>query len=298
MVINGKSGYPRDNSSWILARIMRDFDHWMDHAIHKKTKDVLLERQAHLQKKDPKAKLPPIAGLIVSIYEPSTTIRAGTVKRDHVYWIGIPVTILQLGIAAIPCGIFGDWGNLMITVCGIALSIATGLLPQWKKEKWACRRDSFDSFILTRGNGTQHAIVILGNGKGLNLEDLATGQTNVLVDTSNLTRIVLLALATLWILLLLTAAGLKTNSWFLLAVGGVGIVQNIYVAGAERKPESFGIHLEYRNVIGNPRVMKTLLEVESQYPGVGYAMLKEFFPGDLNEEEQHKWNELRNRGKE
>jgi hypothetical protein len=32
----------------------------------------------------------------------------------------------------------GDWGILLITACGTLLSLATGWLPQWKKENWPC----------------------------------------------------------------------------------------------------------------------------------------------------------------
>jgi hypothetical protein len=61
----------------------------------------------------------------------------------------------------------------MITVCGITLSFATGSLSQWRKDKWAFRRQTQKDVILTRGNGSAHAIIILGNQKGLDLEDLA-----------------------------------------------------------------------------------------------------------------------------
>ncbi|KAH0551588.1 hypothetical protein GP486_007195 [Trichoglossum hirsutum] len=293
-VINGKSGYAKDNSSWIIARIVRDYDHWRHPDVEAKMTEVLKKRQKQLKLKDPNAKLPPIAGLIVSIYEPSRTVKAGTVKRDSVYWIGIPVMVVQLGIAAIPCGLFGDWGIFIITTCGIVLSLTTGLLPQWKKEKWACRSNTKHSFILTRGNGSQHAIVVLGDGHGFCLEDLASGQGNVMVKTDTQTRIALLALATLWTLLLITAAGLKANSWFLLAVGGIGILQNIYVAGAQRKPENFGVPLDYRDVIGDPSAMETLFQVEEKYEGVGRSMLGEFFPGCLRENEYLRWEALKN----
>ena len=292
-VIHGQSGYAKDNSSWIIGRIVRDFPYWSHPDVKAKTVQVLRDRQKELQVKDHNAKLPPIAGLVVSIYEPNSAVKAGRVERDLVYWIGIPVMVFQLGIAAIPCGLFGDWGILLITGCGIALSLATGLLPQWAKEKWACRPRAKDSFILTRGNGAQHAIVVFGNGHGFNLEDLASGQSNTLVATNIWTRIALLALATLWILLLITAAGQKSNAWFLLAVGGIGILQNIYVAGAQRSPENFGVPLKYVTVFGNASVMETLVQVEEQYKDVGRSMLGEFFPGDLREHEKTRWEALK-----
>jgi hypothetical protein len=57
-----------------------------------------------------------------------------------------------------------------------------GSLTQWRVEKWACRRltgRSKKNFVLTRGNGAQHAIVIISDGRGLDLEDLATGFENL-----------------------------------------------------------------------------------------------------------------------
>ena len=63
---------------------------------------MLSKTQEGLRAKDPNAKLPPIAGLVVSIYKPNLTVKADRVERDLVYWIGIPVMVFQLGIAAIP----------------------------------------------------------------------------------------------------------------------------------------------------------------------------------------------------
>lgn len=104
----------------------------------------------------------------------------------------------------------------------------------------------------------------------------------------------LLALAALWIVLLITTAGLKANTWFLLAVGGIGTLQNIYVAGAQRKPENFGVPLDYLDVLGDSSAMETLFQVEEQYEGVGCSMLREFFPGDLRENEKLRGEALKN----
>jgi len=103
---------------------------------------------------------------------------------------------------------------------------------------------------------------------------------------------ILLGLAALWILLLITAAGQKANTWFLLAVGGIGILQNVYVAGAPRNIENFGIPLEYVTVFGDASVMETLFQVEEQYEGVGRSMLGEFYHGNLREKERIRWETL------
>lgn len=291
-VINGKSGYCRDNTSWILGRVMRDFEHWRDPATKLKTNEILDLKWEQLKGRDAQAKRPPRAGLVVTVYEPSMTWPAGVPVQDYVYWSGMATLAVQLGIAAVPCALFGDWGILMVTAVGASLSLATGFLPQWSKEKWACRRGARDNYIITRGNGAQHAIVILGNKHGLNLEDLAAGQDNVEVSANGLTRVALLALSTLWTLLLIAAAGMEANTWFLLAVGAVGMVQNVFVAGWSRRPENLGIPLDFVKVVGHAKVMDTLFEVEERCPYLGRAMRDEFFPAALTLEEEKRWLRL------
>ncbi|KIX04589.1 uncharacterized protein Z518_05459 [Rhinocladiella mackenziei CBS 650.93] len=303
-VINGESGHVRDNTSWIIGRIVRDFENWMDNGkpngeIRTQLNNLIQKRWeyeiAEAEKKHPgsekNVEQPSQAGLCVSIYT-AEQAQKGYPGYDLVYWIGYVTTFFQLGIAAIPCGIYGDWGIFLITIVGISLSFVTGSLPQWSEEKWACRKNSTKSVILTRGNGSQHAIVVLGQGKGLDLEDLAAGQTNVDVSASWFTRISVVILATLWILLLITAAGIQQNTWYLLAIGGIGILQNIFVAGWRRFPKAYGIPLTFKEVIGKNKVMDTLFAVEELYPHVGASMRDTFFPGKLREHEEKRWAEF------
>ncbi|XP_044721200.1 uncharacterized protein HRG_06197 [Hirsutella rhossiliensis] len=280
-VINGQNGFARENSSWIISRVMRDFQVWCDPLVAKKSQDILDDKWQDLKRLDSRTTRPQQAGLVVSVYQPSKQFVHGTVKTDSVHWIGFLTMLAQLGVALIPAYLFGDWGILIITTGGTVLSMATGLLPQWKTEKWACRRKSRATYILTRGNGSQHAIVMLGNGHGFNLEGLASGQSNVQAATKSSTRIALLVLFILWVLLLITAAGLKGHTWFLLAVGGLGIVQNVQVAGCPRRPESFGLCLDFVDVYAHKKAMETLLETERNHEHVGRALVPELFPGDL-----------------
>ena len=303
-VINGRNGYVRDNSSWIIGRMVRDFEGWMDGGkrdgrVLTHLRGLLDQRWENDKRAAEKTKVgagndvarPSQAGLCVSIYK-ANGARPGYPGYDLVYFIGFATTVVQLGIAAIPFGIFGDWSILFITASGIFLSFATGSLPQWSKEKWACRRKSNKTVILTRGNGSQHAIVIMGDGQGLDLEDLAAGPTNVDMSASYTTRIAVTLLAAFWLLLLITAAGIKQNTWFLLAIGSIGILQNIFVAGWRRRPEAFGIPVIFNNVIGEPKVMDTLIAVEKAYPRLGRSMLETFFPGKLRPEVEKKWREF------
>lgn len=303
-VINGKTGYIRDNSSWIIGRVVRDFEKWKDDGkkngpISTRVNEILGEvwscEQKEAEKKMAGAGLPvqrcSQAGLCVSIYD-AKKARKGYSGCDWIYWLGFGTIILQLGLAAIPCGIFGDWSILLITAVGNLLSLTTGLPSQWAREKWACRENATKITILTRGNGNQHAIVIRGQGRGFDLEDLGTGFINLEAFTSMSTRIYVGVHACFWILLLITAAGIKKNTWFLLAIGGLGMLQNIIVAGSWRDPKEFGMPLEFREVIGHRKVMEALYAVERKYHGVGKSMLATYFPGTLREDEIKKWEEF------
>ncbi|KAM5359206.1 hypothetical protein ACJA88_015190 [Fusarium oxysporum] len=317
MVINGETGYTRDNHSWIIGRMVRDFETWMDqqplagglpalppgpspNPVQTCVEDIIELKWEELRerakkKEQPEPERPPKAGLCVSVYKAQEATK-GYPGYDAPYIAGFLTCIVQLGVAAIPCGIFGDWSILVVTAAGIVLSFASGALPQWSKEKWACRIDTEKTFVLTRGNGSQHAIVIQGAGVGLDLEDLSAADTGAFADRG--TRLIVIALGFLWILLLITASGIRENTWFLLAVGGMGILQNIYVAGTSRPPEAFGVPLEFVEVMGNPKVMDTLFKVEERYPRLGKSMLPIFFTGELRENEQKKWDNYEKIAKE
>ncbi|KAI3318585.1 hypothetical protein HD806DRAFT_305357 [Xylariaceae sp. AK1471] len=289
-VINAHSGVVRDNSSWIIGRLVRDFESWMDDGrpdgpIQRRMQQILSEKQDIL--KTPKQ--PQRAGLCVSVYR-AKDARPGHPGYDSAYFAGLATAAMQLTLAALPFGLYGNWPIFLVTGAGIALSFATGAMPQWAAEKWACRQRSNKVTILTRGNGSQHAIVIMGDGRGLDLEDLATNSSTSI--SSPVTRFVILILTVLWIVLLITAAGITENTWFLLAVGSLGILDNIYVAGVSRSPDDYGVPLEFVDVIGHRKVMQTLLEVEARFPRVGKSMLATFFPGSLRQDEIDRWNEF------
>jgi hypothetical protein len=198
--------------------------------------------------------------------------KAGKPQKDWYWASGFVVMILQLGIAAIPCGLYNDWGIILVTAVGTLLALVTGMLPQWRFEKWPCPRKTEKVVILTGGNGPRHVMVIIDAGKGLDLEDLAVGESprmrqrtkhgnwfarqerdkdgNVIKDLEGkekilmlcgvpvsfwITQVSCLILAFLWIVFLITVAGLKQNTWYLLAIGGLGMIQNVVVAGVSRE---------------------------------------------------------------
>jgi hypothetical protein len=128
---------------------------------------------------------------------------------------------------------------LAITFGETCLAFTMGNLPQWRRELFDCREKTNSAFVLARGNGAQHALVTLGKGRGLNLEDLATsGETQ---RASVTTRTLILIFAILWVALLITVDGLKEYTWFIVAVGGIESLYTSLVAGSQQKPQQVGI---------------------------------------------------------
>ncbi|KAH6641068.1 hypothetical protein F5144DRAFT_484354 [Chaetomium tenue] len=304
-VINGENGYVRDNRSWIIGRMVRDFDSWKDkqprapgvpdlpaNPVQTRVEQIIdLKwgelRQRARDRREPEPERPLKAGLCVSIYNAKQATK-GYPGYSAPYIVGLCTGIVQLGVSAIPYGIFRDWSILLVTGSGIVLSFVSGALSQWSKEKWACRTKTKKTVVLTCGNGSQHAIVIRGTGLGLDLEDLAAPDAGPSSRWG--TNLAVIVLGILWILLLITASGITENTWFLIAVGGMGMLHNMYVAGISRPPKAFGVPLEFVEVIGMPKVMDALFEVEHKYYDLGKSMLPTFFPGRLNEEEQNRWD--------
>lgn len=303
-VINGRNGHVRDNSSWVIGRIVRDFESWMSDSrrgdriathVQRMRKERWERNRQAAEKAQPgsgsSVPRPPRVGLCVCVFKAGVA-NPGTPGKDLAYYLGFVTALLQLGIAAIPCGIYRDWSALFITAVGTILSLATGSLKQWGKEKWACRRNSKKTVVLARGNGSQFAIVVIGDGKGLDLEDLATGVDDVPSSSSRGTQFMVAFLAFCWVMLLITATGVEQNTWYLIAIGGIGILHNLLVAGRSRAPEDFGIPLALVEVIGKGKVMETLLEVETRYPRLGRSMRDVFFSGDLRPAEAAQWDAL------
>ncbi|KIY46270.1 hypothetical protein FISHEDRAFT_75796 [Fistulina hepatica ATCC 64428] len=266
-LINGANGFVRDNRSWVLGRLLRDFERPLDDDV----------------------------ALCVTVFKASASSKAGVPDIDWYWRSGVVTIILQLIIAAIPCVREDDWSILLITGIGAALALLTGALPQWRFEKWACRRNTNKTLCLTGGNGTRNVMVIIGGGVGLDLEDLAAAEsprllrrnkrdtTRILMDLPLAFRITLVscvALSVLWIIFLIAVTSLKQNTWFFLLVGGLGMAQNVVVAGSRRRPGTSGIHLEKVEEFRRRKVMHALMDVELKYPRTGKSIVREFFPNE------------------
>ncbi|KAI1330422.1 hypothetical protein F5Y16DRAFT_363094 [Xylariaceae sp. FL0255] len=299
LVINADNRQTRSNGSWVLGRTIRDFEYWMGSPVKQKMEELKKSKfdfdkeQAQKHGKDPDTvKYPDHAGLVVSFWKFDESKKGQLRKpgRDVLFWSGIVTAVVQLGLAAIPFGIYGNWGVFLVTGAAILLCLTTGCWKQWGREKWACREilpGSKKTYILTRGNGAQHAIVIQADGFGLNLEDLCTGFDNL--DEPAIpptTRFATVVLGILWVALLITSSALGDQSWFLIAVGGIGMLQNIFVAGWSRTPEALGMPLAFQQVVGSPKVFGAIIEAEKAHPKTGRALVGTFFPAGIFPKEE------------
>ncbi|KAI0324849.1 hypothetical protein GY45DRAFT_1331089 [Cubamyces sp. BRFM 1775] len=270
-VVNAKTGYRRQNASWVLGRLVRDHE-------KRKFKD---------------------GSLNIAFYRTVSghgVPKAGVPARDWVYWSGVLVILAQLAISVIPGALHGNWIVLVVTIGGTVLALLGSGLPQWREEKYAAReidpKKGPEVVCLTRGNGSTFAMVVISE-TGIRLEDLAGGRDKRRWTTSVMSAL----LSILWIVLLLTVEGLNGDAWYLLAIGGLGMVQNVVAAGAERSASALGFHFapfdKEKDLLHKAKVMDTLMAAEERQTGVGLAMLKLFFPGDLRPHEKQFWDKKR-----
>ncbi|KAI9740313.1 MAG: hypothetical protein M1834_004891 [Cirrosporium novae-zelandiae] len=148
-VINLETGYARTNKSWVLGRLLRDIE---------ATKPLSNE------------------ALRVVVYRAVKRANGDILDPGWTSWCGLIAISLQLGIAVIPLALYTDWGIIMITALGTGICFATAALPQWRVEKLTCRLKSEKNIAITVGNGSRHVLVILGQGDGLDIEDMAAGE--------------------------------------------------------------------------------------------------------------------------
>jgi len=313
-LINADNGYSRTNCSWILARMLRDFDYWRPPICDQEKREELerlrgqfkvkraeLEGEKHNanDRADAQATQNMLDALPTSD-EIRIALRVTSWKNcsptgtqlkgcgDWVYWIGVIVTVIQLGLASVPWAIHREWYTFLATTAGTALAYASASLPQWTDEKVNVRLLKKPKRVcLTVGNGANEAILILNDAGHLDLEALASPQRELSAPLLNKTLSVCLAI--LWVAFLINVAGWQQHTWYLVGVGMIGILHNVVVAGMKRQPKAWGFDLEYQYTFVGGKVMQVLAKVEEVYPGAGASLRDELFPGNLRAREKLFW---------
>ncbi|KAJ3551231.1 hypothetical protein NPX13_g11415 [Xylaria arbuscula] len=302
-VFNLGSGYYRVNKNWLIGRIVRD-------------------HEATMSKKD----LFDDSAIRIAVFESMPLSQRGTLSSHHNtrYLLGAVVMIVQLVIAAIPAirtqG--NEWGILAITGFGTVLSLVMGSLPQWWAEKMPSNQSSKKVFALTSGNGSRDIMIIEGEGRCLDLEELATMDSprnkglwskmeTMSVPRPDLKgRVAKMILgrplgflitqcacafeAVGWFLILISLAGIRSHTWCLVVIGLIGSVHNAKLADLTRDPKSYNLPLKLLDTISTHKTMDGLMDLEVTH-ACGEALLPEFFPGKLCPDEEEWWGEKERR---
>ncbi|PQE05712.1 hypothetical protein CJF31_00004433 [Rutstroemia sp. NJR-2017a BVV2] len=142
-VVNLKNGYYRDNKSWLLGRFVKDYNSWMpddvkDRMLHPRVRSDEENGQSSTSQDPADANVTlglSNAALCIAVYKWVDDSKPGLPARDWAWWSGILVSLLQLGIAAIPWALHRNWGIFLATAAGTSLAYMSASLPQWRKEK-------------------------------------------------------------------------------------------------------------------------------------------------------------------
>ncbi|KAI1119808.1 hypothetical protein F5Y10DRAFT_283765 [Nemania abortiva] len=277
VVVDVDTGHRRTTKSWVLGRLFRDEDNRLINSLKNEAAHVPPETGSEPPKQDWEA-------LRVTIYEVDNKPPRshGVPTLDWAWYSGLAVIIIQLLIAMRVSILSNTWATFVITASGNALALIGGSLPQWRREKWGCPKDGGPTVVLTQGDGSRHAIVVIGAKKeriGLDLRVLAWGMRTT--RASWVTKVTYAVLALLWVILLIAVSSLKEDTWYLLGIGLLGSIQNLFVASTVRSPSALGIHVKFVRVIRDNRVAKVLKEAEIFHHGLGASLLDIFFPGGM-----------------
>lgn len=122
--------------------------------------------------------------------------------------MGFVASLIQLGVAAIPAGLYEEWEILLITACGTALAYSIGTPHEWSQGPSAARRDNKSEFALMGGFADRDVIVVKNKQMSHRLDDLA----RVEGLRGNSTIVATCLQLILWTALLITVAGVKSNT--------------------------------------------------------------------------------------
>lgn len=155
ILISTSYGHVWTDKSWILGRLLRDYEHWMPSRVRRELDYMLAQVRR------------PKAGLCVSVFEADPDKAAGQAQRDLLWYSGYLVAFVQLLVAVLQWIVPGEWDAFAVTAAGKVLTFASASLPQWRRERRAYRRQSSNTVCLTQDDGAQHALVIMGAGHAI-----------------------------------------------------------------------------------------------------------------------------------
>ncbi|KAI1748040.1 hypothetical protein F4782DRAFT_543140 [Xylaria castorea] len=341
IVINCENGYTSTNQSWLLGRIIRDHELRFEKGPGPEAAKLRDNRNKQLAGYYP-ANILSIPFLIrIDIVDLEENLRAPAIY--FIWVVGWATILLQLVISAIPWIQSGNWSIFFVTSSGTIFALSTGSLWQWSREKWPEHRlnrldpnasprtvavnvDGMDEekgptsekgapgtqaaakphgrpkkkiVCLACGNSHKYVTILRGSESEPGLESLVTTTSDSFPET----KWVVSGLALLWTILLVGVSGIETHTWFLLGIGALGMLQNIYAASVPRSGEYIGLTIipyvtrppiiddaavdamtvdnplihDWLEPWETPGERGTLRELEKTIPKAGIALMPEYF---------------------
>lgn len=229
LVINA-NGHQRTNLAWVIGRLLRDFEYRADsqgneQAHAKKTSGNILPFVSPkgaigtvaygLRPQGPGHEKASREAFRVTVFEVDPTRPPGRPIRDWIYYLSFAAIFVQMGVAAIPWALSMNYMPFVVTLSGATLTLLTSAVPQWGNEKYSSYRTGSWTVSITRGNGSRHVMLILGKDhgcpSGLDLEMMAARSNSAAPPP--LTPVCMTVLAALSMMLLITVAGLREDTW-------------------------------------------------------------------------------------
>ncbi|KAI0722358.1 hypothetical protein C8T65DRAFT_137217 [Cerioporus squamosus] len=265
-LINVKTGYARTNRSATLEHLM----------------------QSHASK-------PTSRGLTLTFLYTSQVPGAPLPGNDVVGWSGIAMMLVQIMGASLLGRVGASHNVYQFVSAGMYLSMlgSITLLYQRKKQLRSARivpENQREAVCITSGNGSTDAIVVVTEGGGAKLEDIAAARTSGLGTGG---RVFVAVLLTAWVGFLLVFTQLSAlDAWCVLGVCALGTAHATYLARTWRSGKGLGFKFaeERRKVVHADKVMAALMKAEEIEEGVGLALLPVFFPGPLRPKEEEWWD--------
>ncbi|RDX53788.1 hypothetical protein OH76DRAFT_1150239 [Lentinus brumalis] len=263
-VINVKTGYARTNRSATLEHLL----------------------QSHASK-------PTSRGLTLTFLYTSQV--PGLSGGDVVGWSGVAMMLVQIGAAWMLGRVGASQKVYLFVSAGVYLSMlgSMTLLYHRKKQLGSARvvpENQREVVCITSGNGSTDAIVVVTEGGGAKLEDIAAARAGGL-GTGRSIFVGMLIVA--WMVLLLAFNQLSVvDAWCVLGVCALGTAHATFLARTWRSGKGLGFKFaeERTTVVHADKVMTALMMAEEVEEGVGSALLPVFFPGSLRPKEEEWWD--------
>lgn len=141
-VLNARSGSTRENRSWMLGRVLRDWEKRSTWDYEGRPAVSIFRFSEEKTKPLVPSGQPAPAGRDLERNKRRSSEESRFAvphpKPDLMWYTGVLVMVIQWAIAAVVGVIRKDWLIMTITIGSTVLSLAGVALPQWKQEKWSC----------------------------------------------------------------------------------------------------------------------------------------------------------------